>query len=170
MLDAVEHLKHKGKPDDLSYRKATPEEEARCRKAEKSKGYAITSNLIGGAVVTAFSFYFAFSFMESFEYAWLIPVVFIALWIGTTIFRIVDFKKSESYEIAEGELTSWSKTNQRRYANVWCEKDEVYLTRLRFLSVFRPKPGLQLYVVRGYRGEGKKPHYFVISAYPDPLI
>lgn len=167
-MDAIDHLQHKGKPGDLSYRRATPEEEERCRKAEKAKGYSIPANLIGGAIAVAFSFYFAANL--SIDYAWAIPVVFIVLWILTLIRSIVDHKKSESFEIAEGELTSWSKTNQRRYANVWCEKEEVYLTHLRFLSVFRPKPGLQLYVVKGNRGEGKKPHYFVISAYPDPFV
>ena len=160
--DILEYRKHKGTPDDIRFRKATEEETERCHKAEQLKALSIPGAIIAVLICIALAFYLCTSFGELPYIA--VSVVFLGVAIGGLIFRIRDYKTSESFEIAEGQTVMIKKTNKRRYAAVWCEADEVYLPKLRFLSITHLYTNTKLYIVKGNRGEGKKPHYFVIPA------
>ena len=162
ITDVLEYRKHKGTPDDVRFRKATEEESERCRKAEKLKALSIPGAAIAVVVAIIFTIYAALSIGELIYIG--VGLVFIAVAIGGLIFRIWDFKTSETFELAEGTSVMISSTNKRKYAAVWCEADEVYLPKLRFLSMTHLYTNTQLYIVKGNRGEGKKPHYFVIPA------
>lgn len=162
ITDVLEYRKHKGTPDDVHFRKATEEEAERCRKAEKLKALSIPGAAIAVLICICFLGYVIVSFGELLYIA--VAGVFLLVAVGGLIFRICDYKTSESFELAEGQTIVISRTNKRKYASVWCEADEVYLPKLRFLSITHLYTNTPLYVVKGNRGEGKKPHYFVIPA------
>ena len=67
-------------------------------------------------------------------------------------------------------MVGYMEVNNRPYMSVWCEKDQVYLPKMRYLSTFHREQGMPLLIVRGDRGEGKKPNYFVVTAFNDPMI
>ena len=162
ITDVLEYRKHKGTPDDIRFRKATQEESERCRKAEKLKALSIPGAAIALLICIAFLGYVWINIGELLYIA--IAGLFIVVAIGGLIFRICDYKQSESFELAEGKTVIIKTTQKRKYASVWCEADEVYLPKLRFLSITHLYTDTPLYIVKGNRGEGKKPHYFVIPA------
>lgn len=162
ITDVLEYRKHKGTPDDIRFRKATEEESERCRKAEQLKALSIPGAAVVVLACIVLTGYLATSF-DGILYTG-VGLVFLAIAIGGLIFRVCDYKKSESFELAEGQTVMISRTNKRKYASVWCEADEVYLPKLRFLSITHLYTNTALYIVKGNRGEGKKPHYFVIPA------
>ena len=162
ITDVIEYNKHKGTPDDVHFRKTTEEEAERCRKAEKLKALSIPGAIITVLICIALAFYLCTSFGELPYIA--VSVVFLGVAIGGPIFRIRDYKTSESYEIADAKSVVLSSTNKRRYLSAWVEADEVYLRKIRFLSITHLYTGTHVYIVRGDRGEGKKPHIFAIPA------
>ena len=162
ITDIFEYKKHKGTPDDIRFRKATEDEADRCRKAETLKGMSIPGAILMVVISIIVAIYLCTSFGEL-PYI-IVSAVFVIVAIGGLIFRVCDYKKSETYEIAEGKTVMVMHTNKRKYAAVWCETDEVYLPKLRFLSITHLYTDTPLYIVKGNRGEGKKPHYFVIAA------
>ena len=162
ITDVIEYNKHKGTPDDVHFRKTTEEEAERCRKAEKLKALSIPGAVIALVVCIMFTGYAAVTMGDMLYIG--IGLAFVAVAIGGLIFRIRDYKTSESYEIADAKSVVLSSTNKRRYLSAWVEADEVYLRKIRFLSITHLYTGTHVYIVRGDRGEGKKPHIFAIPA------
>ena len=170
IFDPAEYTSHKGTTEDITYRKATEEETARLRRLEniRSKMTGPVSLIIIGFSV-ALLIYFSTSkeFSDIFMYA---AGLFVILAVMNSIRAFVSTRKSNSYEIAEGIMVGYMEVNNRPYMSVWCEKDEVYIPKLRYLSTFHREQGMPLLIVRGDRGEGKKPNYFVVTAANDPII
>lgn len=170
LFDSAEYTKYKGTPEDISYRSATPEEEARFRRLEK-----VRASISGPAsiimIIASVGFLIFFSvnkdFGDIFFYA---AGLFVILSVFNTIKQFMRTRKSKSFEVAEGVMVGYMEVNNRPYMSVWCEKDQVYLPKLRYLSTFHREQGMPLLIVRGDRGEGKKPNYFVVTAYNDPII
>lgn len=170
IFDSAEYTKYKGTPEDINYRKATEEETARLKRLEsiRSKISAPVSAIFI-ILSVALLIYFATNpeFGMIFVYG---AGLFVILSIMNIIKLFVHTRKSESFEIAEGIMVGYMEINHRPYMSVWCEKDHVYVPKLRYLSTFHREQGMPLLIVRGDRGEGKKPNYFVVSAYNDPII
>lgn len=170
IFDSAEYTQHKGTPEDISFRRATAEEEARFKRLE-----GLRASISGPAsiimILASVGFLIFFSvnkqFGDIFFYA---AGVFVILSVLNTIKEFMRTRKSKSFEVAEGVMVGYMETNNRPYMSVWCEKDQVYLPRLRYLSTFHREQGMPLLIVKGDRGEGKKPNYFVVSAYNDPII
>lgn len=167
--EMIERSKKKGKPEDLTYRAVTPEEERRCRKAENMKNLAIPGMIIGSILSLVLCGYIFYACFESAIIISIAAVVFFVAEIVVTILRWKDLKKSISYEIAEGEIHSLIKTKHRTYVVAWCEKDELCVSKFRYLSAFVPLTGKKVLLVRGDRGEGRKPSYFAIAPEGDPM-
>lgn len=170
IFDSAEYTRHKGTPDDISFRRATAEEEERLSRLEnvRSKMVAPISIIIILACC-GLLVYFIMNpgFSQIFVYA---AGLFVILSVMNTIKAFVTTRKSNSYEIAEGIMVGYMEVNNRPYMSVWCEKDQVYLPKMRYLSTFHREQGMPLLIVRGDRGEGKKPNYFVVTAFNDPMI
>ena len=162
ITDVLEYRKHKGTPDDIRFRRATEAETDRCRKAEKLKALSIPGAAIALLICIGFLGYVIVNIGELLYIA--IAGLFVVIAIGGLIFRICDYKTSETFEIAEGKTVIIKTTQKRKYASVWCEADGVYIPKLRFLSITHLYTDTPLYIVKGNRGEGNKPHYFIMPA------
>lgn len=170
LFDSAEYKRYKGTPEDISYRKATEEETARLKRLEK-----LRSQVSGPASIVIIVFcvlaliYFSVNsqFGQIFIY---VSGLFVILAVMNSIKQFYLTRKSKSYEIAEGVMVGFMRINKRPHMSVWCEKDQIYLPKLRYLSTLHYKQGMPLLIVRGDQGEGKKPQYFVVSAYDDPII
>ena len=170
IFDSAEYTRHKGTPEDITYRKATEEETARFRRLEDVRaGIAGPASVlfIGVSVFLLIYFIKTNGFNDIFVYA---AGLFVILSVVNTVKQFILTRKSDSFEVAEGIMIGYAEVNNRPYMSVWCEKDQVYIPKLRYLSTFHYEQGMPLLIVRGDRGEGKKPNCFVVSAYNDPIL
>ena len=168
MENVFQYRQYKGKPEDITFRTATQHEHERCMRVMEYRKTKVPSMIVFFIVSLAFCFYFSTQSDEPiFRYG---PYIIPLLALISIIISIFREKKCESFEIAEGTLVGFKYINKKPYASVWCEKDQIYLPTLRYFSVFHRQFGMPLLIVKGYRGEGKKPRYFVISYHDDPLI
>lgn len=170
IFDPAEYTKHKGTFEDISFRSATADEEARLKRLE-----GVRSKLVApiSFVFILFSVALLIYFMKNDQFSQIFVYgagLFVILSVMNTIKAFVQTRHSESFEIADGIMVGYMEVNNRPYMSVWCEKDQVYLPKVRYLSTFHREQGMPLYVVRGDRGEGKKPNYFVVTAHNDPII
>lgn len=165
----VEYRKFKGSPEDLNFKVAPEDIASRCKNAETYKRATIPGDIIA-IVFCVCLFFYLFTSTDFEPIVRFAPLVFVLIAVLKLIFDIRRYRRSDHFEIAEGVLVSTSEVNKRRYVSVWCEKDQIYLPRVLYCSVFHYTPGLPLYVVRGSREDGKKPRYFAISLNPDPLV
>lgn len=166
-LKNLDRLKKVGSREDVSYRPATPEEETRCRNAEKMKSWSLPAQGIGILVGLAITVY-GFTSFES-PYIGIAGAVITFIELLMFIYYFKDAKPSTSYEVIEAECMSISSFNKRRYVNAWVEKDRLYVKKYRWCSAFHLYTEYKVLLVRGDRGEGKKPNYFAIAAGDDPL-
>ena len=162
-----EKMKKRGNREDVSYRPATEEEARRCRNAEKMKSWSLPAEGIGIAIGIAVTAY-GFLSLESI-YVGIAGAVITLIAIITFIYYFIDAKPSKSYEVIEAECLSISSLNKRRYVNAWVEKDQIYVKKYRWCSAFHLYTNYPVLLVKGDRGEGKKPDYFAIGLGDDPL-
>ena len=170
IFDPAEYTRYKGTPEDITYREATEEETERLRRLED-----VRSKLSGPISVIFIVFscalfvYFAThdEFSQIFMYG---AGLFVILSVVNTLKQYKITRKSIAYEIAEGIMVGYKEINNRPYMSVWCEKDQVYIPSLRYLSTFHRSQNMPLLIVRGDQGDGKKPVYFVVTAANDPII
>ncbi|SMC44100.1 hypothetical protein SAMN06296952_1153 [Oscillospiraceae bacterium] len=156
-----------GKREDLSYRSATPEEAERCRKAERMKSWSLPAQAFGIFIGLALTIY-CFISVDS-PYVWPVGAVITLIEVIAFFVYKADAAPSKSFEVIEGEVTSITRTNKRKYVNAWVEQDQVTVRKYRWCSAFHLYTGTRVMLVRGDRGEGKKPDYFAIAIGDDPF-
>lgn len=168
----AEYRQYQGKPDDLTYRTATFEENEICRNTENKRKYWIIVGVFFIIAVLFFAYLLhILGFLNIISAAFLSIFLIVAV-IGL-IRSILDARKSISYEVADGILVygfessdSDSASSSGRYdrAAVWCSDQQVYLPSVR-CSMYKAyiQKGDELLVVRGNRGNGRNPNYFAIN-------
>lgn len=169
IFENAEYKQHKGTFDDLSYRRATADEEVSFRKIEKLMGTSVSASVVAFLICLGLLAYIFFSgdFSEIFIYGALAMVVLSILCIIRNLLRV---KKSESYEVAEGVVAGVMRSNQRVYVSVWCEKEQILIPKVIYRSTFHCYKDTRVYIIRGNRGDGKKSNYFCTTEYKDPIL
>lgn len=168
MLNGMTYSQFKGSVDDLNFRKATEEETANFRKLE---------NIHKGAIPIAIVMVFIclFFFLYVFNTMGMTPLyigacaVFMILAILNVVRIAFDCKVSDSYEVAHGVVVTRSEVNNRKYVSVWCEEEQIYVKKVRYISPYRCAMNMPVVIIRGNR-DGKKPHIFAAAAGGDPLF
>lgn len=171
----LEYRPYKGRPDELEYRAASPEEEMLCRRTERN-GRLLAPIYLGFVAVFVWMvwLYKKMNGLDIFAVAIMAFMVLGFLAMLPSVFSC--FKKSISFEVADGTIVRGhsvsSDTNDYRYSSVsvWCQKEQKYLDKVRCnFDSHHVHRGDDILVVRGYRGEGKKPNCFAILKCPtDP--
>lgn len=162
-----------GSPDELGYRAASPEEEQLCRRTEKN-GRIVLPIYIGFIAVFVVMV-LLYRQMHGLDIFSVVILSFMALSILAGLPSVLSlFKKSISFEVADGTIVRGrsvsSDTNDYRYSSVsvWCEKEQKYLHKVRCnFDSHHVHRGDDILVVRGYRGEGRKPNFFAILKFPN---
>lgn len=168
----AEYRQYQGKPDDLTYRTATFEEEEICRNTEKKRKYMIIVCVFFIIAVLFFAYLlYILSFWNIISAAFL--SIFLIVAVISLIRSILDARKSISYEVTDGILVygfessdgdSASSSGRYDHAAVWCPDQQVYLPSVRCsMNKAYIQKGDELLVVRGDRGNGRKPNYFAIN-------
>jgi len=175
LFDPSEYKQHKGTPDDLNFRRADEQLEERCRKVDKMRQLRIPVSIFTLVIVSLFLYVFYRGIPKDDTIYSRIMIGAVVLFIVLTVISvikgiIISIGKVEYFEVTEAECVGVIRYKNRTFVSVWCEKEQVYIPKLRYMSVYNIFKEMPLYVVKGDRGEGKKPVYFVISRNQDPLI
>ena len=172
MVIGKEYRQYQGKPDDLTYRTASAAEEEVCVAAEKNRIKAVIVS-IGFIVAVLFFGYI----LHLTGYLNIITIAFLSIFMLVAIVNLIrsilDSRKSISYEVTEGILVygfertdsdSASSSGYYDHVAVWCPDQQIYLPSVK-CSLYKNTIGKgdELLVVRGDRGEGKKPNFFAIN-------
>ena len=168
----AEYRQYQGKPDDLTYRTATFEEEDVCRNTEKKRKYLIIASAF--FVITVLFFGYVLHIMDYWNIITAAVLSFIMIIAIICLIRsILDSRKSISYEVTDGILVYGFETNDSDsasssgyydHAAVWCPDQQIYIPSVR-CSMYKIniQKGDELLVVRGDRGSGRKPNFFAIN-------
>lgn len=168
MLNGLTYSQFKGSVDDLNFRRATEEESANFRRLEKIHRGAIPISIV-------MVFICLFFFLYVFKTFGMEPLymgacgVFMLLAILNVVRIVLDCKVSDSYEVANGVVVMRSEINNRQYVSVWCEEEQIYIKKVRYISPYRCAMNMPVVIIRGNR-DGKKPHIFAAAAGGDPLF
>lgn len=168
----AEYRQYQGEPDDLTFRTATFEEEEICRNTEKKRKYLVIVYVFFIIAVLFFAY-----LLHLLGYWNIISAAFLSIFlivaVVSLIRSILDARKSISYEVTDGILVygfessdgdSASSSGLYDHAAVWCPDQQVYLPSVRCsMNKAYIQKGDELLVVRGDRGNGRKPNYFVIN-------
>ena len=175
MVIGKEYRQYQGKPDDLTYRAATVAEEEVCVATEKNRIKAVIVSIVFIVVVLFFGY-----ILHLTDYLNIITIAFLLIFMIVAIVNLIrsilDSRKSISFEVAEGimiygfertDSDSASSSGYYDHVAVWCPDQQIYLPSVKCsMYKYTIRKGDELLIVRGYRGEGKKPNFFAIIKNP----
>ena len=166
-----EYKQYKGKPDDLTYRTATAKEKEICRNTEKNNIKQVIACII--IIIAAICFGFLLHVLDHWN---IISAAFLAIFMIIAIINLIRSilrsRKSISYEVTEGILvygfertdSDGSSCGYYDHVAVWCPDQQIYLPSIRCsIDSNTIQKGDELLVVKGNRGNGRKPNYFAVN-------